>query len=254
MFSIATMHRPFTQDRLRKHAAQSPDVLCCQSLTHAVTGDVPRPQGETEILSRQYGLTCSCFAPHARNDCAPAASSPEQAAVCGQAIFTGADVWTLNSGRFIISNEAVETVVLFAHVRKGGVSALVMNCRLAAIPIDQECQLGELFQHGLCKEAYGAVMLCTDQQVDIAPDAWLRITAPSGYVPVKMLASSEDGMLSLFAPRQSAPPILIPNRQMPGLSVTAQLQRTMKSSGRRPSFPLSFREQWLGYRDNHVFA
>lgn len=264
MFSIATLNKPCHHLRGEELSKQmSPrfpnglDLLCCQSITHASTFRSNDWGAESDRLARRLQLTCSCFAADRQQKCG---SVQDGAPLRGQAIFTGPGVWMLNSGSFIIGQGDCEEVVLFALVRKNGSSVLVFNFHLADSSAAQEIQLADLFQHSLLKEPYGAVVLCTDQQSMLPSKKWLSVTAASSYTPFQ-LDSSGDALLSLLTVRNGA----VSNRmlevqqeknhgKLPGLSLTVDIKRTVTSKRSRPSFPLSFREQWLGYRDNRAFA
>ena len=260
MFRITTLNKPCSQvsaEELCKQmsplSSQGIDLLCCQSIAHAPsTRRLNAPIDETEQLAKHLQLTCSCFAAdRAHNN----ESTPGKIELRGQAIFTGPGIWMLNSGSFIIGEGACEEVVLFALVRKSGTSVLVFNFHLADSPEHQEQQLSDLFQHNLLKGSYGAVAICTDQGSMVSPKKWLSISAPSYYMPYQF-ESSNNGLLSLFHPKNGsiASHPMKQDSSIPGLSLFIEIKRTVKSRRSRPSFPLSFREQWLGYRDNRAFA
>ena len=260
MFRITTLNKPCNHLRAEELAKRMApllsgglDLLCCQSVAHAST---PRKKGqdaETDLLTKYLHLTCSCFAAdrQPKND-----SQRKSQPLRGQAIFTGPGVWMLNSGSFLIGESDCEETVLFALVRKNGSSVLVFNFHLADAPEQQEIQLTDLFQHNLLKTAYGAVALCTDQQALISPKKWLNICANSCYTPFQF-ESTNNSLLSLFNAKNGSLtqyPVESSANLIPGVSILVDIKRTMKSRRSRPSFPLSFREQWLGYRDNRAFA
>jgi len=259
MFRITTLNKPCSQVSVKELCKQmSPlssqgiDLLCCQSVAHASSTRLNAPNDETDQLAKHLRLTCSCFAADRQQD---NESTQDMIELRGQAIFTGPGIWMLNSGSFVIGEGDCEEVVLFALVRKNGTSVLVFNFHLADAPGKQEHQLNSLFQHNLLKELYGAVMLCSDRTPMISNKKWLNISAPSSYTPFQ-LESNDNGLLSVFHPKNSSlsnHPLDL-DRPTPGLSLSVEIKRTVKSKRSRPSFPLSFREQWLGYRDNRAFA
>lgn len=272
MFTITTLNNPCRSMGAEELARRfSPlldegiDLLCCQSITHVASYRHSDQQSETSLLAKHLNMTCSCFAAD-RPDLPDAAPIKENPILRGQAIFTGAGIWTLNSGSFIIGEGEYEELVLFAIVRKNGASVLVFNFHLAADPGSQELQLADLFQHSLLKETYGAVVLCTDREALLPGKKWQNVTNISNYSAPQYLACSNDGLLGLFAARNEPVFTLIEetaqerNDQqdhaypLPGLSLTVDIKRMVKNKRSRPSFPLSFREQWLGYRDHRVFA
>jgi hypothetical protein len=242
------------------------DLLCCQSITHVASYRHSDQASETGLIARHLNMTCSCFAADRLDRPQQGAPTQENRILRGQAIFTGTGIWTLNSGSFVIGEGDDEEVVLFALVRKNGISVLVFNLRLAADSEAQEFQLLELFQHSLLKEIYGAVVLCTDREAVLPMKKWHSITNGSPYSAPQHLASANDGLLGLLTARNQPDFTLIektvqnhrdqeqPPRLLPGLSLTVDIKRIVNSKRSRPSFPLSFREQWLGYRDNRVFA
>jgi len=259
MFRITTLNKPCSQvsaedlcKQMSPLSSQGIDLLCCQSIAHASSIRLQAHNHETEQLAKHLRLTCSCFAADRQQN---NESNPGKIELRGQAIFTGPGIWMLNSGSFVIGEGACEEVVLFALVRKNGTSVLVFNFHLADSPEQQEQQLSSLFQHTLLKGAYGAVALCSDRSPLISIKKWLNISATSRYMPFQF-ESSNNGLLSLFHLKNSS----ISSHSMelecptPGLSLSVEIKRTVKSKRSRPSFPLSFREQWLGYRDNRAFA
>lgn len=264
MFRITTLNKTYTRMGAEELSKQmSPilphgiDLLCCQSIAHASSSRGTEQNDETDLLAQHLQLTCSCFAADRQEK---NGRSPKNAPLRGQAIFTGPRVWMLNSGSFIVGEGNCEEVVLFALVRKNGTSVLVFNCHLADSAAAQELQLTSLFQQSLLKETYGAVVLCSDRKTLLPPKKWLSLTAPSSYTPFQ-LDSNADGLLSLFATRTgSVATVSTESVQdghqstLPGLSLIVDIKRTVNNKRSRPSFPLSFREQWLGYRDNRVFA
>jgi hypothetical protein len=130
----------------------------------------------------------------------------------------------------------------------------VFNFHLADTVKKQELQLTQLFQQNILKEPYGAVALCTDQPSLLSQKKWVSITSNSSYQPYEC-ETSNKGMLGLFkAANGSITRYAQEHDGLPGLNLLVDVHRTAKSRRSRPSFPLSFREQWLGYRDNRAFA
>ncbi len=259
MLTITTLNKPCNQTspeelilQMSPLIADGIDLLCCQSIAHASNPENRELCDEIGYLTKHMQLTCSCFAAdrQQKKDADAKAHPPR-----GQAIFTGPGIWMLNSGSFSIGQDDCEEAVLFALVRKNGSSVLVFNFHLAETSEQQALQLTHLFQHTLLKEAYGAVALCTDRKPLLSSKKWLQLTTTSCYTPFQF-ETADNGLLALFNAKNgsitNAP--LDRAQETPGLSLTVDIKRTVKSRRSRPSFPLSFREQWLGYRDNRVFA
>lgn len=259
MFRITTLNNPCSQvcaeeicKQMSPLSRQGIDMLCCQSIAHASSSRLKAHKNETQQMAEHLHLTCSCFAADRQQN---NKQNTEMLILRGQAIFTGPGIWMLNSGSFIIGEGDAEETVLFALVRKNGASVLVFNFHLADSAEKQEQQLCCLFQHTLVKRAYGAVAICSDRNSQLSSQKWLNITATSCYTPFQF-ESRDNGLLSLFHPKNGSitnHPLDM-NRSIPGLSLSLEIKRTVKNKRSRPSFPMSFREQWLGYRDNRVFA
>lgn len=268
MFRITTLSKPCHQTSAKELSKQMAplldegiDLLCCQSVARQSTpqnSGINHQGDETNLLAKHLQLTCSCFAPHRQQqEAAVSGSHPLR----GVAIFTGPGIWMLNSGSFVIGEKDCKEVVLFALVRKNGTSVLIFNFHLADSPADQRVQLADLFRQSLLKEIYGAVVLCTDGKILLSSKQWAGITADSSYTPFQFDANG-DGQLSLLAARNGSvtthPADSVQDAQystLPGVSLSVDIKQPSRSKrSSRPTFPLSFREQWLGYRDNRVFA
>jgi hypothetical protein len=236
------------------------DLLCCQSIHHSMDG-----QGSiSSLLSETLGLTYSCFAA-ARPQSAPWPNAKNT--VRGLAIFTGNGVWVLNSGSFAVGDADEEEIVQFALIRKNGASVLVLNLHLGVSQQVQARQLHDLFVHPLLKDRYGAVLLCTDRPAALPLKEWKAITARSNYSlyhdPLSSAGSRE--LLCLLTARTEAiaavtvrPPEPSPADERlaacPGNILEFEIQRMTSEKPVRLTFPLSFREQWLGYKEHRVFA
>lgn len=229
------------------------DLLCCQSLAHDPDGRMEGPRW----LPAALGLTRSCFA--ATRTGTTAATVHDQP-TGGLAIFTGSRVWVLNSGTFSIGEGEEATLVQFALIRKLGVSLLALNLHLGAARPTQLRQLDDLFAHALLRESYGAVTLCANRTPLLTDKQWRHLAARSSYAPhSKPLTGSAGGLLGLFTPKGQATAEfavgdLPATLNMPYLALTVDVQRLGPAKPNRPTFPLSFREQWLGYRDRRAFA
>lgn len=236
------------------------DLLCCQSVHHAAqapaNADMDASAAASRRLSDALGLTCSCFAAGRR-----------QGRSAGLAILTGTGVWMLNSGSFAVGEGDEEAVVQFGLVRKNGASVLALNLHLADSPQAQSRQLADLFAHSLLKDPYGAVALCADRPARISFKEWQALAAPSRYAPQRaLLSSAESGLLCLLTARTGAVSVVTVRQDQPhsdgnaassaapALSMEFEIQRSVQDKRTRPYFPLSFREQWLGYKEHRAFA
>lgn len=272
MISVLSLNDPLkalTSEELRTRIAplhrEGIDLLCCQSIAHNLEPGEEAAVDDSRQLSRVLGLTCSCFA--AGRQMAPE-TSKQHRTLKGLAILTGPGVWTLNSGSFVVGEGEGEEVVLFALVRKNGSSVLVLNLHLSAVPECQEVQLGQLLSNALLKEPYGAVVLSANRAVALSATKWQSLSAPSLYAVRHQLAAATgaDGLLSLLTTRiaSASEVTVVPAKTgrgahpegnaIPGLAFALDIKRCVAERRSRPSFPLSFREQWLGYRDSRAFA
>lgn len=242
------------------------DLLCCQSIAHNLTSRGSVAVDDSRQLSKVLGLTCSCFAAGKHPD--SVTTIEEQRTLKGLAIFTGTGVWTLNSGSFVVGEGESEEVVLFALVRKNGNSVLVLNLHLSPLPEQQEVQLGQLFHNPLLREHYGAVVLSANRAISLSTQQWQRLSWPSLYASQHLLSAPAggDGLLCLLNTRYGTTTEVKVSQSciglgadpeddsIPGLAFALDIKRCTKDRRSRPSFPLSFREQWLGYRDSRAFA
>jgi len=255
-------------DRLRTRIeplrAQAIDLLCCQSIGHAKDGRGGPRLDASQLLAETLGLTCSCFASR---------RSPAKGKKAGKglATFTGTGVWVLNSGSFTIGNagEDEEEIVQFALIRKNGVSVLALNLHLAAVEKVQKRQLADLFSHALLKDPYGAVVLCADRAAQLSSKQWQALAGSSSYTLHHHLfdAANGCGLLCLLTARTGAASTVTVRQPEPQpsragkhsgalaeLTLSFDIQRLTADKRNRPIFPLSFREQWLGYKEHRAFA
>ncbi|MGI6656795.1 MAG: hypothetical protein ACOX5Z_08260 [Desulfobulbus sp.] len=225
------------------------DLLCCRSDALAREERRSRAARSAPAAADALGLACSCLVPLRplrRNEQADP-SAPEQ----GLAMFTGPELWMLNSGSFTVAGSGV---VQFAVLRKQGRSLLALNAHLAGSrPQQHKEMLAELFRHPRVQETYGAMVLCIDSVPQLDRDQWLRLSASSPYRPHSaVLSSVDDGLLCLYAHKnwasQLAKPTVLQAAPAPALTFAAH-RVTSSSKHQRTVFPLSFREQWLGYRE-----
>lgn len=237
------------------------DLLCCQSTRHSTDGRDEASRLFTETL----GMTYSCFAAGRHHGTRLPNGTTM---VRGLAMLTGSGVWVLNSGSFTVCKGDEEEVVQFAVIRKNGASVLALNLHLASLPETQVSQLRELFAHSLLKERYGAVILCADRPVALSPKEWRGLAMLSNYGLHSHASPSANGpgLLCLLVARAEAlsevvvcpsdPIVLVTSGDttLAAMTMALDMQRVVAGKRNRPAFPLSFREQWLGYREHRAFA
>jgi endonuclease/exonuclease/phosphatase family metal-dependent hydrolase len=238
------------------------DLLCCQSISHSTDGK----ENFCRWLSETLGLTYSSFAA-GRHQSGPLPVGEKTAR--GLAMLTGTGVWVLNSGSFVVGDPEEEAIVQFALIRKNGASVLALNLHLAVSRQVQTRQLRDLFGQPLLKDTYGAVVLCADQSVALPLKEWQDLTARSNYSLNGHLlpAVGNGGLLCLFTARTEAVSVVTIRHAepmpladgtvsdiLPGNTVAFEIQRTASEKRIRPFFPLSFREQWLGYKEHRAVA
>ncbi len=222
------------------------DLLCCQSLVHGADGRAPA----STLLAGRLGLTRSCFA-------TARCHSEQEGVARGLALLTASGIWVLNSGSFAIGTRQETTTVQFALIRKRNASVLVLNVHLASVALIRNMQLAALFTHPLLREPYGAVALCADRAAALHAKEWQVLTAPSRYATHHVQEDAPGGMLCLlharFAPIARVSVAACPS-DLPGITLEFDVEPLRATKSNRPAFPLSFREQWLGYREHRSFA
>jgi hypothetical protein len=234
------------------------DILCCQSLRRSMDGS----KDLAHTLSRSLGLTSSCFAVNQQGSKKQEQGKGDSS---GLAILTGAEVWMLNSGCLSIpgEEEGEEWVGQFALVRKNSTSILVLNLQMAPSKQTLLPQLRSLFAHPLLKEHYGAVLLCGDRHPEVSAKELRAITSRSNYAldPGTTPAAPGKGMLCLLTARDQ-PEVTVtigktaasPGRTgclHPGPWIEFEVNRIPEAKKARRYMPLSFREQWLGYKEKY---
>ncbi len=239
------------------------DILCCQSMRRSADGG----EDTSRLLSQTLGMTYSCFAAYRDQQTNEARIN---GALNGLSILTGPEVWMLNSGSFPLPDgrEGKEQVAQFAVVRKNNTSFLVLNLQLARSTKKQAHQLQFLFSQPLLKGSYGAVLLCSNRQATVSCRELQSITNLSTYRmhPTHPLPSPNQGMLWLLTSRDQAKVALTVHNSSilkllqtsprshvpePPLTLEFEVNRVLKNGKIRPNLPLSFREQWIGYRDHY---
>jgi hypothetical protein len=166
----------------------------------------------------------------------------------------------------MVGEEEEATIVQFTLIRKHGASVLAFNLHLGFSREIQRRQLHDLFAHPLLREPYCAVALCTDRTAMLTAKQWKGLASRSRYtLHHAPLTSATGGLLGLFT--FSTDPVSAVTNYLPGsiacpmaeqaqtaLTMTFELERIVSNTPNRLTFPLSFRERWLGYREHRSFA
>ena len=243
-------------------AKETVDVLCCQSVRRSLNKD----RDSLLVHLERAGLRYSCFA--ANRQASSSQGQPKGGDLSGLAIMTGARIWMLNSGSFPLPgmDDQGEWIAQFAHIRQGVSSLLVVNAQAAPDRRNQVAQMRTLFTSQLLHEQYGAVVLCSGEQMALTGSDWLSVTARSRFMPYHGPANLGNGGAAtrVFAARgheftvSATPydplPVAKGNRQAT-LTISRQnpaviVEIIRLAARQRVLLPLSFREQWLGSKEN----
>lgn len=238
------------------------DVLCCQSVRRSLNND----RDSLLVHLERAGLRYSCFA--SNRQASSGQRQPQAGDLSGLAIMTGARIWMLNSGSFPLPgmDGQGEWIAQFAHIRQGLSSLLVVNAQAAPDRKNQVAQMRTAFASPLLHEQYGAVVLCSGEQMALTESDWLSVTARSRFMPYHGPSNlGNDGAATLvFAARgqeftvSATPydplPVTEGNRQVvlpiPRYNPAVAVEITRLAAKQRVLLPLSFREQWLGSKEN----
>jgi hypothetical protein len=255
------------QQNLAKLHRAKIDILCCQDIWRSMDDR----KDATRILTDSLRMTYSCFAAsHHRQK----KTGQKSNGVSGLAIFTGSEMWMLNSGSFpvLIEPDGTKRVAQFALVRKNGISILVLNLQICRSRQTQRMQLCALFSHPMLKERYGAVVLCSDQQIVLSVRELKKITDSSNYAPYHSLASPAvslgEGVLCVLIAREQAVASVticsagggrVTESENPAFrklqasqSLEFELNRIPQDKENRLYLPLSFRERSPVYQNKRL--
>ncbi len=252
---------------LQNHATQLQDaeidILCCQGIWRSKDGS----DDETRILADALRMPYSCFitTPHRR----PGQMGARADGAGGLAILAGVGMWMLNSGCFQVIGESDKEkgVIQYALIRKNDTSLLVLNLQLCGSAPSQLLQLHSLFSHSIPNERYGAVVLCGDRHLKLsAAKLHQTLTGKANTSPQRHLASSTvfpgTGILCMLTAKEYPVASVtlcgtgqandpnqpsFPNR-LANLSLDFEMHRIPQDEKSRHGPPLSFRENWSGYK------
>ena len=242
------------------------DILCCQGIWHAMD----EKEDATRILTESLQMPYSCFTANHQQKKARGRKANDTS---GLAILTGSGMWMLNSGSFPFLDESDKTqqIALFALVRKNGTSILILNLQLCGSKKSRLRQLRTIFSHPMLKERYGAVVLCGNRQTGLTTNELQTITDNAKYSPYRSQASSVaspgEGILCMLVAREHPVAAVticstgsweeeitprnstLSDRQT-SLSLDFEMDRVrQKHTNNSVYLPLSFEEQWYGFRD-----
>jgi hypothetical protein len=241
---------PDLHERVAQLGLRQIDILCCQGVWRTMDDS----EDETRIMAKSLHMNYSFFA---ANHAWKRKTQRKMNWVRGLAILTGTGIWPLNSGSFqggVDESDGSKGIVQFALVRKNGSLILVLNLQLAESRQLQLLQLKALFSHPMLKKQYGAVVLCGDRRTILSAQELQAITKRSHYTshsPPPIASSPGDGLLwILVAGKQPVAFVTIHNQQLSS-SLEFDIDRIAQDKNYRPySWPLSFEEQWSGYKTN----
>lgn len=235
------------------------DILCCQIKAEEALG----AQGSLRDLAASLQMSCSSTM--------LATGKGTGQSETALSIFTGSSVWVLNSGSITLSTVSREKHrVQFALVRKASIAVLVINMLCEAPQSERLALVHALFAHQLLKEQqYSAVILCAERGLNASRRETAQLATATGFKLHSnlKLAGTGGGALMLFMPQgQSAAAVVelgsqgaycldawaAPDKDVLGeaLMLEFQVQAVARKTRKKPRFPLSFAEQWAGYKEN----
>ena len=239
---------PDLHERVAHLGMRQIDILCCQGVWRAMDDG----EDETRIMAKLLRMNSSFFA---ASHTWKRTTERKMNGVRGLAILTGTGIWPLNSGSFqgVDESDGSTGIVQFALVRKNGASILVLNLQLCRSRQLQLLQLDALFSHPMLKERYGAVVLCGDRRTRLSAKELQAITKRSHYTshsPPPSASSVGEGLVwILVAGKQPVASVTIRNQQSSS-SLEFEIDRIAQDKNYKPYLPLSFQEQWSGYKTN----
>ncbi len=241
------------------------DILCCQGVWHALD----EKEDATHILTESLQMPYSCFTVnhHQKKERGQKAKDTS-----GLAILTGSGMWMLNSGSFPFLDESDKTKqkALFALVRNKGTSILILNLQLCGSKQSRLRQLRTIFSHPMLKERYGAVVLCGNRQTGLSANEMQTITDNKKYSLYRCQASSTASpgagiLCMLVAKEHPVAAVTISSTgsweeeiapcnptfcdRQTSLSLDFAMDRIPQKHTTSVYLPLSFEEQWAGFRD-----
>ena len=234
------------------------DILCCrirqQEAQHA--------RGCLQSLAASLQMTCSStlLAGHGKGGQGETVLS----------IFTGTGTWVLNSGSIALTFAAQEKErVQFALVRKEAAAVLVIHIHHDAPRRKRLDLMRALLSHQLVKgQQYSAVILCMQRHLRLSRSKAAQLMAGSGFVLHSNLQPETGGAGAMFlcVPLESGLAGLELGRQEhctltqcppedaeaepAALVCEFQVHGKASHARKKPHYPLSFAEQWAGYKEH----
>ncbi|MDO5674613.1 MAG: hypothetical protein Q4G66_06835 [bacterium] len=272
MIRIATLcqtHFPLSQQQAL-HSRNTPaplDILCCR-IRHEEDQD-----GQHSVRNLAASLQMACSSTLIAG---PDSNRPSQQGRQGRSvlsILTGKGVWVLNSGSITV-DVAVELGpqtkerVQFALVRKGAAAVLVLHLHHDGPRRERQALVRALFDHQLLKERqYRAVILCSRRHLRLSRTEAAQLMTGTGFMLHSNLKHELRGagaMMLCVAREYGLAGVELDSREsalllsaegdaetgLPALVCAVQVQAASRKPGRKPHYPLSFAEQWAGYKEH----
>ncbi|NQS71482.1 MAG: hypothetical protein HQQ73_04920 [Desulfobulbaceae bacterium] len=231
------------------------DILCCQ-IKQKKNKD---SQSALRNLASSLHMSCSSIVLTSSQD------NDQSETIFS--MLTGESVWMLNSGSIALpTSKKAKHRVQFGLVRKGSTAVLIINMQYIDLRRERLATLHALFSHQLFKEQqYGVVLICTERAFHLSKKEAAQLTAGTGFVLHRSLQAEKaksKGALLLFVPQDQSAAGMLFGRQGDyslvacgaaagdALLLEFQVQAVVRNKRKRPRFPLSFAEQWAGYKEN----
>lgn len=152
------------------------DVLCCQGIQRTFDGRHDQAREVAESMPMTYFFSATDFSMNT-------GGGAKEMIVSGLSILAGANVWMPSSGSFslAVKDSDKKMVVQFAVIRKNHNSVLVINTEFSTVPAVQLQQLRSVFSHQRLQEHYGAVVLCSKNNIAVSTKDLRSAVALSSY-------------------------------------------------------------------------
>jgi len=179
------------------------DILCCREAFCTLDGKY----NSAGILATKLGMTCSFSA--ARQE-RMVFQEKEIESIFGLAILTGAGVWMLHSGSFVLPEKSGENgpMVQFAVIRKDGDAVLVLNLHFSHLQNKgrlRRKQLQAIFAHPIMGKQFAAILFCGDFFENSADEELALLKKQSFYkVRDGFVAGSAGHLLSTLVQKNDA--------------------------------------------------
>ncbi len=288
MIRIATLYQaeqhdlPVSSLEQTSSAAPSPqepplDILCCQIRQQHNQG-LKESQDYLRQLAASVQMSCSSTVP------VPAQENGQRGTVLSMC--TASSVWMLNSGSLSLPHSfKMQQRVQFALVRKASTAVLIINAHYDARRQERLALVRALFSHQIFKEQqYAAVLLCAERGLRLSRREAGQLMLGTGFTLHSSHKNEGGGtgaiMLCVPQERSLAPAVELGQQgawrfgvnsaemaqadtgkmtanaaaanavASNGLMLEFQVQPVPHKSRKKPRLPLSFAEQWAGYKEH----